>query len=72
MVVKYSTDAGMPMTMYFRARSELKNQRVRAVTGESELLNKKFRNLTPSEMEVLSFKENPNIIGDVIKLTMED
>lgn len=68
----YSTDAGMPMTMYFRARSELKNQRVRAVTGESELLNKKFRNLTPSEMEVLSFKENPNIIGDVIKLTMED
>ena len=68
----YSTEAGMPMTMYFRARSELKNQRVRAVTGESELLNKKFRNLTPSEMEVLSFKENPNIIGDVIKLTMED
>lgn len=68
----YSTDAGMPMTMYFRARSELKNQRVRAVAGESELLNKKFRNLTPSEMEVLSFKENPNIIGDVIKLTMED
>ena len=68
----YSTDAGMPMTMYFRARSELKNQRVHAVTGESELLNKKFRNLTPSEMEVLSFKENPNIIGDVIKLTMED
>ena len=68
----YNTDAGMPMTMYFRARSELKNQRVRAVTGESELLNKKFRNLTPSEMEVLSFKENPNIIGDVIKLTMED
>ena len=68
----YSTDAGMPMTMYFRARSELKNQRVRAVTGESELLNKKFRNLTPSEMEILSFKENPNIIGDVIKLTMED
>ena len=68
----YSTDAGMPMTMYFRARNELKNQRVRAVTGESELLNKKFRNLTPSEMEVLSFKENPNIIGDVIKLTMED
>ena len=68
----YSTGAGMPMTMYFRARSELKNQRVRAVTGESELLNKKFRNLTPSEMEVLSFKENPNIIGDVIKLTMED
>ena len=60
------------MTMYFRARSELKNQRVRAVTGESELLNKKFRNLTPSEMEVLSFKEKPNIIGDVIKLTMED
>lgn len=68
----YSTEAGMPMTMYFRARSELKNQRVHAVTGESELLNKKFRNLTPSEMEVLSFKENPNIIGDVIKLTMED
>ena len=68
----YSTEAGMPMTMYFRARSELKNQRVRAITGESELLNKKFRNLTPSEMEVLSFKENPNIIGDVIKLTMED
>lgn len=68
----YSTEAGMPMTMYFRARSELKNQRVRAVAGESELLNKKFRNLTPSEMEVLSFKENPNIIGDVIKLTMED
>lgn len=68
----YSTEAGMPMTMYFRARSELKNQRLRAVTGESELLNKKFRNLTPSEMEVLSFKENPNIIGDVIKLTMED
>lgn len=68
----YSTEAGMPMTMYFRARSELKNQRVRAVTDESELLNKKFRNLTPSEMEVLSFKENPNIIGDVIKLTMED
>lgn len=68
----YSTEAGMPMTMYFRARSELKNQRVRAVTGESELLNKKFKNLTPSEMEVLSFKENPNIIGDVIKLTMED
>ena len=68
----YSTEAGMPMTMYFRARSELKNQRVRAIAGESELLNKKFRNLTPSEMEVLSFKENPNIIGDVIKLTMED
>lgn len=68
----YSTEAGMPMTMYFRARSELKNQRVRAITGESELLNKKFRNLTPSEMEVLSFKENPNIIEDVIKLTMED
>lgn len=68
----YSTEAGMPMTMYFRARSELKNQRVRAVAGESELLNKKFRNLTPSEMEVLSFKENPNIIEDVIKLTMED
>lgn len=67
----YNTDNVSPMTMYFRARSEFKNQRVSVVSENSELLNKKFRNLTPSEMEVLSFTQDKNAVGDKITVTME-
>jgi hypothetical protein len=67
----YNVDKGTPMTLYFRARSEFKNQRVCAVSDAGELINKKFRNLTPSEMEVLSFKENIKPVNGKITVTME-
>ncbi len=67
----YDADKGLPMTMYFRARNEIKNQRVSAVSDSGELISKKFRNLTPSEMEVLSFNEDVKPVGGKITVTME-
>lgn len=67
----YSIDYDASMTIYFRARSEFKNQRVCVRSGNVELINKKFRNLTPSEMEVLTLKEI-NAVGEKITITMED
>lgn len=60
------------MTMYFRPRSEFKKQRVKVVSGGNELINKRFANLTSSEMEVLKSSEISDKFSDRITVSMED
>ena len=60
------------MTMYFRPRSEFKKQRVKVVSGGNELIDKRFANLTSSEMEVLKSSEISDKISNKITVSMED
>ena len=60
------------MTMYFRPRSEFKKQSVTVASGCDALINKKFANLSSSEMEVLKSENISDRITDKITVSMED
>ena len=60
------------MTMYFRPRSEIKKQSVTVASGSDALINKKFANLSSSEMEVLKSENISDRITDKITVSMED
>ena len=68
----YDKAAKDGMTMYFRPRSEFKKQSVTVASGSDALINKKFANLSSSEMEVLKSENISDRITDKITVSMED
>ena len=68
----YDKAAKDGMTMYFRPRSEFKKQSVTVASGSDALINKKFTNLSSSEMEVLKSENISDRITDKITVSMED
>lgn len=58
--------------MYFRPHSEFKKQSVTVASGSDALINKKFANLSSSEMEVLKSENISDRITDKITVSMED
>ena len=50
----YAPNSAEPLLLYFRSRDDVKDKQLRVLADGKEILQKKFRRLLPSEMEVLA------------------